>query len=146
MKKLAGAILLAAAIAASGCTGTQNPEIQTGKDEISIQGNETAQLEVQNKNIYKEKAASFQLNATAPEIVDVLNSESEQQESFNMGEASSGSKTVKKVLLVRGNPGKLGSLNSGTDKIQLDVMAETSGNLTEAEKTASKNVTVTVEK
>ena len=146
MKKLAGAVLLAAIVAVSGCTGNPNPEIQTGKEEISIQGNSTAQLEVQVKNNYEEKAASFLLNTTSPEIVDVLNSESESQESFNMGEASSGSKTVKKVLVLRGNPGNLGSLNSGTDQLTLNVTAETSGNLTEVEKTASKNVTVTVEK
>lgn len=145
MKKAAGFLLLFTAVIVSGCTaGDNSPEIITGDDELSIQGNSTEQLEVQVKNNFEEIPASFQLNITSPKLVEVMNSENEPQTSFDMGEAVSGSKTVKKVLVVRGNPGELGSLNSGTDKITLKAIAETSENISESERTASKNVTVTV--
>jgi len=145
MKKAAGFLLLFTAVIVSGCTGSDNsPGIITGEDEISIQGNSTEQLEVQVKNNFEETPASFQLNITSPELVEVMNSEGEPQTSFDMGEASSGSETVKKVLVVRGNPEELGSLNSGTDQINLKAVAETSQNISEAERTVSKNVTVTV--
>jgi len=62
-----------------------------------------------------------------------------------MGQAAAGSSTVKKVIIVQGNPKALGSLNSGTDQLELKVSANTSANLTEEEKFNEKNLTVTVE-
>lgn len=145
MKKATGFLLLFAAVIVSGCTaGDNSPEIITGDEELSIQGNSTEQFEVQVKNNFEEIPASFQLNITSPELIEVMNSENELQTSFDMGEASSGSKTVKKVLIVKGNPEELGSLNSGTDQITLQALAETSQNISESERTSSKNVTVTV--
>jgi hypothetical protein len=146
MNKLAGLLLVAVAITVSGCTGSQasGPEIQT-KDSFTIQGNSSKQFEIQVKNTFKERSASFTVNVTAPEIVDVHDLGSgEPVSSLEMGEATAGSKTVKRVIEVKGNPDRLGSLNSGTDQIELTASAQASGNISEAERFSRKNVTVTV--
>lgn len=145
MNKIAVSMILILAFIASGCTGDSSPDIVTGKDKIEIQGNTTEQLEVQIKNNYEEPA-SFRLNITSPAIIDVMNSESEVQESFDMGEAASDSSTVKKVLLIQGNPEELGSLDSATDTLRLDTYGDISANISEAERTASRNLSVTLEK
>jgi phosphopantothenoylcysteine synthetase/decarboxylase len=145
MKKLAGLLLLAAAITASGCTGSvSDPEILV-KDKLTIEGNSSQQVEIQVKNTYEEKSASFDVNITAPAIADVVDPENaEKVTKLDMGEATAGSKTVKKVVEVRANPEELGSLNSGTDQIRLLAIAEASGNLSEEQKFSRKNITVTV--
>lgn len=149
MKNFIGLAIVAAAVTVSGCVGSssaEGPEIVTGEKEINLNGNSTSQLEVWVSNGFKDRPASFTVNVSSPEIVDVEDSSGEEVSTLDMGQAASGSTTVKKVVIIRGNPDVLGSLNSGTDQIQFRTMAETTGNLTEEERTAMKNVTVTVQR
>lgn len=139
--------LVAAVVTVSGCVGGSQeagPEVVTGQDELNLEGNSSSQLEVWVRNGFEERSASFTVNVSSPEIVDVMDSTGEEVSTLEMGEAASGSTTVKKVVVIQGNPDVLGSLNSGTDQITFETVAETTGNLTREERTDEKNVTVTV--
>ncbi|EGQ43729.1 MAG: hypothetical protein J07AB43_06060 [Candidatus Nanosalina sp. J07AB43] len=141
-------IYVALAVLASGCVGSSvsSPEINTGTEEIEITGNSSKQVEIWIENTYAQQAASFQLNITKPEVAAVKDSTGQNISELDMGQAAAGSSTVKKVIIIQGNPEALGSLNSGTDQLNLKVTADTSANLTEKQRFSERNLTVTVKK
>lgn len=79
-------------------------------------------------------------------MANIKDSTGQSVSELDMGQAAAGSSTVKKVIIVQGNPQALGSLNSGTDQLSLNVKADTSANLTEEQKFSEKNLTVTVQR
>ncbi len=141
-------IYLVLAVVASGCVSSSvnKPEINTGTEEIEVTGNNSKQVEIWIENTYSQQAASFHLNITEPEVAEVKDSTGQSISELDMGQAAAGSSTVKKVIIVQGNPQALGSLNSGTDQLSLNVTADTSANLTEEQKFNEKNLTLTVQR
>ncbi|MFB6116830.1 MAG: hypothetical protein ABEK10_04960 [Candidatus Nanosalina sp.] len=147
MKKFLVLILVSATVAVSGCTDRATGPKISSPDSVKIEGNTTENIEIQVKNTFKDKTASFRVNITSPAIVTPRDPGTRRKiSSLEMGEAMAGRKTVKKVLSLEGNPEKLGSLETGTDQLILTAVAQVSGNLTRERRISRKNITVTVKK
>ena len=146
MNNIAPCIILA--VLCSGCISTSQdkPQIATDKDSIQLEGNSSKQIEIWVKNTYNKRAASFKINITQPEIAVVRDSTKQKTSMLDMGQAASGSNTIKKVINIKSKPNSLGNLNSATDHIKLNLRAETQANLTEEQTKSTKNLTVKVQK
>ncbi len=143
MDHLKAIIVVALAVAASGCVDN-SPEIVTSTDRIELEGNSSSELTFQVKNNY-DRPDSFTVEITKIDIAQVNDSlDNQAQYVYFMGDAPSGSVTRKKTVIVTGNPGALGSLDSGSKDLKLRVFnssQETTDNPLD-----EKEVTVEVER
>lgn len=123
MKPYIALTLLALVVTVSGCT--QSPELRTSDDKISIEGDNSKELEVWVKNNYDE-AAGFSLNVESPRLLNVKDAITDETiRELDLGEAKGGSITNKETIQISGNASRLGEQQTqGTFNIKLVVDGE----------------------